>query len=208
MISTVVVNTTWSYYLELHERSQARNMLNKIRTCVINTKEGDTIDKLESCASGVKTTPTGDVFAYSLKTKRFLYDPSFDCHTEYNRYMTTESECTLHSDKEACAKAIAIMNKGMDSYRGQNVSWRFDDSRELLEWIVFPDESHTLDGELRNNSLKGSDQIIIAIGIQEDELFKEFFVFEIVLLSQSFIAIILVLLYGVYYRRFNDRTAP
>lgn len=209
VLSSIVVNTTWHYSLEQHERSQARNRLEKVRMCVVDYKgSGDLIDKLEFCAGGVKTTPTGDIFAYSLKTKKFLYDPSLDCHLKGGKLMTADSECSLHEDPEKCIKAIAKMNKGIESYNGLGTSWNFDDAEEFLEWIIFPDEDHSLDGKIVNNNLSASDQIVIAIGIQADELYQEFFVYEVVLKVLSFIWIVIVLLCGVYHRGFNDRVNP
>lgn len=208
LFATIIINTTWQYQLEHYARYQVRtNTLKSVKKCMLNSKNTDVIDILQECASGVHTTPTGDMFAYNLNTKRFVFDPSLDCHVEGGKSMTIESECTLHKDKSACKEALVIMNKGFDSFKGLDTKWNFDGSDEWLEWFIYPDESYGLNGKIKTGFSK-PEQILVAIGIQKDELFSEFKLVDLIIKFLGGFAIIVVLLAEVYYRQFGCRTAP
>lgn len=194
--SAYLLDAMWKYKLVQYERNQARSVLQKVASCTSGAKQGEWLDNLSFCASGVTTTPTGDIFAVNLKSKEFVFDPSVDCYVDGGKKMTADDECKLHQengDPIACVEAIKIMSQGYDSYPGLDTTWNYDGSPEYLEWIIFPSESLGVGGVMRNGQQE-SEQILIAIGIQEDELFQSFKIFEMLLRIVAAIAFILVLL--------------
>ena len=193
VLSAITVNTSWQYYVEGMVRQDARHTLEKVRSCVDDYPADNIVDKLAFCAKGVTTTPTGDMFAYNLKTKAFVFDPSMDCHVEGGKTMTVGSICTIFNDPSSCAAALTLLNSGIDSYAALNAEWLFDESEEYLEWIVYPNKDVGINGIARLG-VQVPEQIIIAIGIQKDELYEMFKPFDIILKSVFFLAILLTLI--------------
>ena len=205
VVTLIVASTTWQFYLEKHARQSARNTLQKVSSCVSEYPEGDIINKLEFCASGVTTTPTGDIFAFDMQSGKFLFDPSLDCRVEGGAMMTEESICSIHADPRKCATALRHMMLGVNSYPSLRASWLFDDATEYLEWIVYPGEHMNLDGSSVNNK-NPTNQVIIAIGIQSDELFEDFVVYDFILKAMALFMLLVTLLQAVYQRGKDGRS--
>ena len=208
VLCTVTIDVSWKHYLENSARITAKYNLENIRSCVNDIILGEThtnykyisndvVEKaLKVCAKKSLTTPTGDVFAYDLKTLDFVFDPSLDCFIEGGKKMTTNSECTLHRDPEMCKVAMTFMNTGYDSDPNLKISWMFDNAREYLEWVVIPFEHRGFDGFNRGGSIQPH-QIVVAQGVQEDELWVRYRGFRAVVYGLMFLSIIINLLLAV-----------
>ena len=144
----------------------------------------------------MRTTPTGDMFAFDLRTKEFIFDPSLDCFVEGGKFMTIESECSLHNDKELCKDVLKEMSSGYNSDIHKMTFWQFDDAREYLEWVILPSEQVGFDGIERGGLLKPK-QVLLAQGVQEDEIWARYSNFRMVLHTLGFLSIILILLLDV-----------
>ena len=213
VLCTVAIDVTWKHYLEHSARVTAKYSLNNIKSCVndlllmdeqgLYTKYGSHITNnevekaLKTCARNSLVTPTGDVFAYDLKSLDFVFDPSLDCYVEGGKKMTLDSECTLHKDPTMCKWAMGFMNTGYDSDLHHKVWWQFDDAREYLEWVVLPDENRGFDGEVRSGN-GHPHQVVVAQGVQEDELWARYSHFRITLYAIGFMSIIINLLLSVH----------
>jgi len=199
VVGTVVLDTSWKFYLEDFTRGQARNTLEKVRLCLDDYPvEGvDVVDRLSFCANGVTTTRTGDMFAYSIKTKAFTFDPSLDCYVEGGKTMTPDSICTIFNDPLSCAAALKQMDSGYPSDKTSRVKWLFDDSYEWIEWIIYPKNSESRVGK------EVPDQIVIALGTQTDELYEQFTSFKIIIRCLGAFAIIFTLV-NIYFRKEED----
>ena len=218
VLCTVTIDVSWKHYLETSARITAQNNLKQAQVCVndllllnadspiYNTKiSNNDIEKaLKTCAREMKVTQTGDMFAYSLRTLDFIFDPSLDCYVEGGKKMTTDSECTLHKDQEVCKSVMTLMNTGYNSDISQRTWWKFDNSREYLEWIVLPSERIGFDGISRGGILKPN-QVLLAQGVQEDELWDRYRGFRAIVYGLMFLSIIINLLLGVHENLLAER---
>lgn len=78
--------------------------------------------------------------------------------------------CYLHTDVEMCFQAREAMIMGYDSKPGNNISWKFDDAEEWLEWVVLPKEEVGFYNISRGDKSKQPYQVLLALGIQSDEI--------------------------------------
>lgn len=218
MLCTVGIDITWKHYLETSARITAKYNLQQAKTCVndlllknadapvYNTRiTDDDVEKaLKTCASDMKVTTTGDMFAYNLRTLDFVFDPSLDCYVEGGKKMTAESECKLHRDPSKCEEVMKVMNTGYDSDIGQRNWWKFDDAREYLEWVVLPGERIGFDGLARGGILKPN-QVLLAQGVQEDELWSRYVGFRVVLYGIMFISMVVNILIAVHENMLEEK---
>lgn len=196
------VNNMLKSEIEESFREHARLDLQQAKMCINRIlksefhKEDAFEDRLfnivDVCAKQVRTTNTGDVFMFNLDTGKFLYDPSLDCYVESGKVFadkdasiklmerikdtpdTAYPECYLHKDQERCYVARDKMFIGYDSRRGDNNWFQFDDSVEWLEYIVLPVEYEGFDKKPRGANKGKPMQYILALGIQSDEVNKQF----------------------------------
>ena len=196
VLAMIILNTSWHYYLQNHARDNARLKLNQVRTCVNLSTKSDVVDKLEECATGVTTTATGDIFAYNTVTRQFVFDASTDCHKETDMRMTEASICSIHADPLACKFAMNKMDLAVDSSPSFNAQWKFDDGIELLEWVVSP---HSGGGVrwLNTGESVQQDKVIIALGIQVDELEAGFERFDLLIKGIAFLGLLFCLVLAV-----------
>lgn len=218
VLSTVTIDISWKHYLENSARITARYNLKQVQTCVndLLLQNADSsiynprvtneeIEKaLKTCARDMRVTPTGDMFAYSLRTLDFIFDPSLDCYVEGGKKMTADSECVLHKDKVICKQVMSVMNLGYDSYPEQKVWWQFDNAREYLEWVVLPNERVGYDGVTRGGLLKPN-QVLLVQGVQEDELWDRYRGFRAVVYGIMFFSIIINLLFAVHENIMSEK---
>ena len=218
LLSTVAVDVTWKHYLETSARITARFNLQQAKTCVndlllhdadsmiynVNITNAEIEKALKTCAREMKVTSTGDMFAYSLRTTDFIFDPSLDCYVEGGKKMTIDSECTLHKDPKQCESAMKLMNTGYDSDISSRTSWRFNNSKEYLEWVVLPNERVGFDGIGRGGLLKPN-QVVLTQGVIEAELWSRYAGFRIVLYIIAFLSIIINLLIAVHENMLKDK---
>jgi len=218
LLCTVAIDITWKYYLETSARITAQFNLQQAKVCVndLLLKNADSpvynthidnamIEKaLKTCAREMKVTKTGDMFAYNLRTLDFVFDPSLDCYVEGGKKMTIDSECELHQDPGKCAEVMKVMNTGYDSDISQRHWWKFDDAREYLEWAVLPSERIGFDGLARGAILKPN-QVLLAQGVQEDELWSRYSGFRVVLYGIGFLSIVINLLVAVHENMLEEK---
>lgn len=200
MASVVILDTSWAYFLEQHERQKAREMLSLIKTCVYDQKEGELADKIAVCAYDKKTTPTGDVFAYNLITRKYVYESSVDFEVEGEPVISESGMCQIHSRPDLCIAGLKTIDLGYDSSPTTRLSWQFDDSTEFLEWIIFPSEYRGIHGKLRG-SLVQPEQVAIVIGIQEDELKAGFHLYSLIIKLLGGLGLFLTVLFDIRLRK-------
>ena len=183
-------------------REHARFDLQQAKMCINSVLKSDFYkndgfdDRLfkvvDVCAKQIRTTSTGDVFMFDLNTGKFLYDPSLDCYVNTGKVFadkessiklmqeiknnpnTDYPECCLHKDQERCYIARDKMFMGYDSRRGDNNWFQFDDSIEWLEYVVLPVEYEGFDQKPRGTNTSKPKQYMLALGIQSDEVDKQF----------------------------------
>jgi len=218
LLCTVAIDITWKHYLETSARITAQFNLQQAKVCVndLLLKNADSpvynthidnamIEKaLKTCAREMKVTKTGDMFAYNLRTLDFVFDPSLDCYVDGGKKMTIDSECELHQDPGKCAEVMKVMNTGYDSDISQRHWWKFDDATEYLEWTVLPSERIGFDGLARGAILKPN-QVLLAQGVQEDELWSRYSGFRIVLYGIGFLSIVINLLVAVHENMLEEK---
>jgi len=211
ILCTIAIDITWKHYLEISARITAKFNLQQAKTCVndlllqnadqpiynINILNDEVERALKTCAREMKVTTTGDMFAFNLRTLEFVFDPSLDCFVEGGKYMTLESECKLHKNKDRCKDVMALMHTGYNSNIENMVWWQFDDAREYLEWVVLPSETIGFDGIPRGGILKPN-QILLAQGVQEDELHARYRAFRIIVYAIGFFSIVFNLMISVH----------
>lgn len=211
LLSTIAIDISWKFYLEKSARITAKFNLQQAKTCVndlllqsadipiYNAKIDNTMieNALKVCAREMKVTTTGDMFAFNLRTLEFVFDPSLDCYVEGGKYMTVESECSLHQNPGKCKQVMKEMLGGYDSDMHKLNWWKFDDAREYLEWTILPSETIGFDGIHRGGILKPN-QVLLAQGVQEDELLARYSGFRLILYAIAFLSIILNLLIAVH----------
>ena len=218
LLSAIAIDISWKFYLEKSARITAKFNLQQAKTCVndlllsntdspiYNPKiSNDEIEKaLKTCAREMKVTTTGDMFAFNLRTLEFVFDPSLDCYVEGGKYMTAESECGLHQDPNKCKEVMREMLGGYDSDIHKLNWWKFDYAREYLEWTILPNETVGFDGIHRGGILKPN-QVLLAQGVQEDELRARYSGFTMILYGIAFLSIILNLLIAVHENMVIER---
>lgn len=213
VLSIVFINEAFKYYLELSSRQTARYMLENTKNCVneLLKEEEQPIDAfkiekaLKTCAGKQRTTSTGDAFAFEANSKLFVFDPSRDCYLE-NKLMTIDSECTLHQDKLKCEEALRVLDRGYDSDENTMLSWKFDDGIEFIEFTILPDEYFGYDGVQRGGN-KLPYQVVLAQGIQEDELLEKYKPLRLILFILGGLMIFLILvLFRCAEARYEQRT--
>lgn len=216
VISTVMIDVSWKVYAEQSARQVARYSAENIRSCVNdivlgknqnayrNVSNAELEVALKTCAQKARVTETGDVFAVDLRTLDFVFDPSLDCYVEGGKKMTVESECTLHKDQEMCREIIPVAMSGYDSTNHTNAWWKFNTSREYLEWVVVPDETRGFDGFVGGGVLKPH-QLVIVQGVIEDELWASYKGFRVALYLIGFLSIMINLLYAVHENLKHER---
>ena len=206
-LCTFAIDISWKHYLQHSARITAKFNLNQAKTCVndLLLKSADSpiydtaitndmVEKaLKTCAREMRVTTTGDMFAFNLRTLEFVFDPSLDCFVEGGKFMTKDSECTLHKDPKKCEEAMNLMQTGYDSDITQMTWWQFDNAREYLEWTILPSERMGFDGLARGGILKPN-QVLLAQGVQEDELHARYSHFRYILYGIMFFSIIVNLL--------------
>lgn len=211
VLCTVLIDIAWQFNLEKSARITAKFNLKQAQVCVndlllkshdapiYNTKiTNDDIEKaLKTCAREMKVTTTGDMFAFNLRTTEFVFDPSLDCFVEGGKYMTKESECKLHGNPSKCEEVMPKMLIGYDSSIDDLNWWKFDDAREYLEWVILPSEKMGFDGLQRGGILKPN-QVLLAQGVQEDELQARYRNFTIILYGIMFFSIVANLLIATH----------
>lgn len=218
IISTITIDIAWKHYLEHSARITAKFNLKQAQVCVndlllkssdapiYSTKiTNDDIEKsLKTCAREMKVTTTGDMFAFSLRTNEFIFDPSLDCFVDGGKYMTKESECVLHKDQKKCEEIMVKMHNGYDSSIEDMNWWKFNDGREYLEWVILPSEKIGFDGISRGGILKPN-QVLLSQGVIENELVARYVYFEAILYIIMFISIIINLLIAVHENMMHER---
>lgn len=203
IMCTVVIDTSWQFYLEKSAREQAQYNLKQVQVCTNDLLDGVDVDNaslekaLKTCAREMRVSPTGDMFAFDINTKVFIFDPSLDCFVEGGKLMTVESECSLHKDKEICKTVLNTIASGRNSEGKIGAWWQFNDGREYLEWIILPSEDIGYDGKVRGGNEKPQ-QVVLVQGIQEDELLARYSTFRWMLYIIGFVSIIVNLLLSVH----------
>jgi len=211
MLCTIAIDVSWKHYLQHSARITAKFNLNQAKVCVndLLLKNADSpiydthitndmVEKaLKTCAREMRVTTTGDMFAFNLRTLEFVFDPSLDCFVEGGKFMTKESECRLHKDPSKCEEVMTVMYTGYDSDPAHLNWWQFDNGREYLEWTVLPSERMGFDGVSRGGILKPN-QVLLAQGVQEDELWTRYSHFRFIVYGIGFLSIIINLLFAVH----------
>ena len=202
VMSTITIDTWWAYNLENSARTQARYNLEQIKACVNDLTVEGTNEELEktlkTCARRSRVSPTGDVFAYDMGSREFVFDPSLDCFVEGGKFMTVESECQLHTEPKQCEQALAVLGQGYDSDENTKLSWQFDDSEEYLEFKILPEETLGFKGIQRGSNRKRPHQLVVVQGIQEDEIRNRYAGFRGLVYAIGFMSIILNLAIAVH----------
>lgn len=218
LLCTVAIDVSWKFYLEKSARITAKFNLQQAKTCVndLLLHSADSliydpkitnaeIEKaLKTCAREMKVTSSGDMFAFSLRTTEFVFDPSLDCYVEGGKKMTADSECVLHQDPEKCKQVMKEMLGGYDSDVSKLNWWKFDSAREYLEWTILPNETMGFDGVQRGGILKPN-QVLLAQGVQEDELWARYSGFRMIVYGIGFLSIIINLLIAVHENMVTER---
>lgn len=218
LLCTVAIDVSWKFYLEKSARITAKFNLQQAKTCVndLLLHSADSliydpkitnaeIEKaLKTCAREMKVTSSGDMFAFNLRTTEFVFDPSLDCYVEGGKKMTADSVCVLHQDPEKCKEVMKEMLGGYDSDISKLNWWKFDDAREYLEWTILPNEKMGFDGVQRGGILKPN-QVLLAQGVQEDELWARYSGFRMIVYGIGFLSIIINLLIAVHENMVTER---
>ncbi|MCX7871593.1 MAG: hypothetical protein N2485_08550, partial [bacterium] len=127
------------------------------------------------------------------------------------RYMKDEAQ--MHKNPSLALKMLDEMRKMYSTiYENYNYYWEFDNSPELLEWIIIPNDKFGFNEEpYTNGGIKNSKYVsyILVLGTQKDEImmpyqeiFKNFdniiFISRIIIIIY-FIALIMSLLMIIWY---------
>lgn len=218
-LMTIVVDSVWKVNLERSVRQQARYNLQQIKSCMndllltdkfvgykplkIEITNDDVERTLKTCARDMKTSATGDVFAFDLKSLNFVFDPSLDCYVEGGKQMTKESECSIHQNPKLCEQAMTKLSSGVDSDQDTLAYWRFNSGKEYLEFIVLPDKQIGYDGNMRGGNVKPH-QIVVAQGSQEDELHNRYLITRMAVFLSGLIVILITLIITLSHREDDD----
>jgi hypothetical protein len=151
----------------------------------------------------MRTSATGDMFAFDLKTLEFVFDPSLDCYVEGGKKLTKESECSLHQNPKLCEQAIVKLTSGTDSDQDTLAFWQFNNGREYLEYMVLPNKQTGYGGTLRGGNVKPH-QIVVVQGAQEDELHNRYMLTRIAVAVSGLIVILITLIMTLSQRDDDD----
>lgn len=214
VLSTIGIDTVWKINLESSIRTQAHYNLNQIKLCLNNellkskidgmyTKYGiktrkQIADALYVCAEKSKLSAQGDVWAYDLHTKEYVFDSNPKYGKPEGRYWDKR---ICNKQGSWCPELIKHMNSGNDS-KGRE-SWKFQDDTEWLEWMVMPDVNSGYNGVTRTNS-KTPQQIVVIQGARKSELMHRYRFFRMFLYTLGFVMIIINLLLEVVAQRSRD----
>ncbi|MCX8074116.1 MAG: hypothetical protein N2749_00830 [Clostridia bacterium] len=121
---------------------------------------------------------TGDPFLIRMPDEKFIWDGSPDCaKPEFlinGRYM--KDEPYLHKNPSQAEKMLNNMRKLYSTTNGDYDNyWEFDDSPELLEWIIIPNDNLGFDNEpITKGGIKNKNYIsyILVLGTQTDEIME------------------------------------
>lgn len=170
-------------------RSQARTTLNGLKDkLLVDVKDGkvdpkDNVQLQEWCTENLADIrnggPTSDGFMVDMSNEQFILDGSNDCAKEEfitnGRYL--KDEAALHQDPVLANEMINVMRKEFDTQAGDNYYWQFDDSPELLEWVIVPksmlgfENEPSTKGGIKNEKYK---VVLIELGTQTDEVMKPY----------------------------------
>jgi len=218
LLGTVAIDTGFKVNIENSARIQAKYNLSQIKLCV-NTlllKDSDGLltrynqkpdakirEALYTCAKNMKVSINGDVWAYDLHSKHYVFDSNQKYGSIVNRYWEKDKIC---GKKEWCKKLLTIMASGYDS-TWIGYSWIFKKDKEYLEWKVLPEENLGFNGISVTGKGKPQ-QIVVVQGAREKELMKRYTWLRTLIYSIGFIMIIGHLLLEVgrikYGRRKDD----
>lgn len=207
LVSVIVLETSWFHYLELHERQRARNLLSNVKECILST-DGDSLNqRFTKCAYNVRTTDTGDIFAYNLVTRKYVYESSIDFDVEGEPVISESGMCQIHQRPDLCVAGLKTIDLGYDSGPNTQLAWQFDDAYELLEWVIFPSEHMGINGKYRG-SLTQPQQVAIVLGIQEDELRANFSTYSIIIKVIGGLGILITLILDARLRKTYGEINP
>ena len=217
IISTVAIDTVWRINLENSARTQAKYNLAQIKLCVndllLTDKEGlytnygkKTRKKLKRvlyiCAKNMKVSKQGDVWAYDLNTKEYVFDSNPKYGAVDGRYWKSDKICSKQGSW--CSRLITIMNSGYDS-TWMGYSWIFKHDKEWLEWKVLPDEYLGFDGGSKSGEDK-TQQVVVVQGARESELLHRYRIFRTFLYSLGFVMIVINLLLDINTPKYGRRS--
>jgi hypothetical protein len=170
--------------IENQARLQNNFNLNSVVSCVENeflthekTSENLT-SALNSCAKGQRSLGiTGDIFVIRKSDKKLFWDSSQDCkpESELKLFMTADGICSLFKEPETCITATNYM---LNNPPKGDLTWKFDDSIEYVDYRYFPDE---IQGE----------EYIIGQGAQSDEVNSPFMLSYIILTAGTILLLVI-----------------
>jgi len=216
ILSTVMIDTAWKISLENSARTQAKYNLAQIKSCVndillvdeeglytnFKTKSKSELERtLDICAKNMKVSPNGDVWAYDLRTKAYVFESNPRYHGTKGRFWDRKKVCK--EKDEWCGKLVAIMGSGYDS-TWLGYSWLFKHDKEYLEWKVLPSEDIGFDEHSRGK-IAEPQQIVVVQGAREQELLERYKWFRATVYGLGFFMIILNLLLQSNYTKHRRR---
>lgn len=183
--------------IEIYSRANARFQVQNIANCIVVDIEQNKYTTLEQmqlsihkCWSNARNGGlTWDIFVFDRISRKMIYDNSPDCmkwwefrdfdfekEKIYLAWWKEKWECSMHSNKNLCQKAIADLYNIWNTNQYSNIYWRFDDSDEWLESTVIPNLSIWFNWQLWQNWVKTIDniQLQVVIGTQKDEALSYF----------------------------------
>jgi len=214
VLSSVIIDATWKVNLENSARTQAKFNLNQVKLCV-NTlllsddkglltryryiPEKEITKALFTCSQEMKVTQNGDIWAYSLRTKEYVFDSSLRYIKKNGgrRYWDVEHIC--RTNKPWCLKLVREMNSGYDS-KALKESWLFKHSKEYLEWIILPDENRGYDGLGRTGTIIPQQYVVIQ-GARENELMERYKWFRVAIYLTGLFMILIILIINNHERK-------
>ena len=202
VLSTVAIDAVWKVSLEDSARTQAKYNLAQVKLCVndllltdsdgLYTKYG-TKTRMElraalfTCGKNMKISPQGDIWAYDLNSKEYVFDSNPKYGSVDGIYWKASKLCGSKGDW--CSRLITIMNSGYDS-TWMGYSWIFKRDKEWLEWKVLPGEYIGFDGVSKSGNNKAQ-QVVVVQGAREGELLHRYRVFRGFVYGLGFLMILL-----------------
>ena len=173
LVFMIILDMSFQRDIEATERKQAVLSVNHISQCFKSTLKGlepkDITDALNVCASSsLVGGSTGDAFVIDTRNKELYWDNSIDCKPESDasKFMTLEGVCSRFADPQSCNKAVKEMLNGTRV----STSWNFDGSEEWIETKTLPSDTYGFNGKFRGDMKERPFQLIIAQGVQKDEV--------------------------------------
>ena len=150
--------------------------LKHFQTCY-NMVSGKPLQRISKClAESLSSGPTGDAFVVRLPDMAVIWDNSVTRKPGKLVYLTKDGICKLAKDPHSCLRLASKIRKG---YPGSG-AWYYDNSKELDDWIILPDDVHNMDGSLR--SVVGlKDEYAVVQGAQTDEFMKNYKILKYVI---------------------------